>query len=179
MINKPVEQIHYCVEVFQIIKWKERTVYVLSKNLHQSVPYAQNKSCLAYKRLRMDRNKIRSGDKIQNGGDHKFVGWRHESRDSTPCNWNNWRYLLFCCYCRHGRRVNSLCQITGRLLFFRIRVGRTYYIWIIRVKDYWCIIYLLPSVWVCFFGVFFHMRTISLKWFNVRIYGISVHFQGE
>ena len=40
---------HYCVEVFQIIMWKERTVYVLSKNLHQSVPYAQNESCLAYK----------------------------------------------------------------------------------------------------------------------------------
>ena len=27
---------------------------------------------------------------------------------------------LFCCYCRHGRRVNSLCQITECLLFFRI-----------------------------------------------------------
>ena len=25
----------------------------------------------------------------------------------------------FCCYCRHGRRVNSLCQITERLLFFQ------------------------------------------------------------
>ena len=24
-----------------------------------------------------------------------FVGWRHTSRDSTPCNWNTWRYLLF------------------------------------------------------------------------------------
>ena len=37
-----------------------------------------------------------------------FVGWRHKSRDSTPCNWNTWRYWLFCCYYRHGRRVNSL-----------------------------------------------------------------------
>ena len=52
-IYKPVEQTHYCVEVFQIITWKERTVYmhVLSKNLHQSVPYAQNESCLAYKEI--------------------------------------------------------------------------------------------------------------------------------
>ena len=49
MIYKPIEQTHYCVEVFQIIMWKERTVYVLSKNLHQSAPYAQNESCLAYK----------------------------------------------------------------------------------------------------------------------------------
>ena len=29
-------------------------------------------NALLIKRLRMDRNKIRSGDKIQNGGDHKF-----------------------------------------------------------------------------------------------------------
>ena len=49
MIYKRVEQTHYCVEVFQIITWKERSVYVLPKNLHQSVPYAQNESCLAYK----------------------------------------------------------------------------------------------------------------------------------
>ena len=49
MIYKPVEQTHYCVEVFQIITRKERTVFVLSNNLHQSVPYAQNESCLAYK----------------------------------------------------------------------------------------------------------------------------------
>ena len=49
MIYKPVKQTYYCVEVFQIIMWKERTVYVLSKNLHQSVPYAQKESCLAYK----------------------------------------------------------------------------------------------------------------------------------
>ena len=48
MIYKPVEQTHY-VEVFQIIMWKERTGNVLSKNLHQSVPYLQNESCLAYK----------------------------------------------------------------------------------------------------------------------------------
>ena len=45
------------------------------------------------------------------------VGCRHKSRESAPCNWNTW---LFCCYFRHGRRVNSLCQITERLLFFRI-----------------------------------------------------------
>ena len=49
MIYKPVEQTHYYVEVFQIITWKARTVYVLSKNLHQSVPYAHNESYLAYK----------------------------------------------------------------------------------------------------------------------------------
>ena len=49
MIYKPVEQTHYCVEFVQIITWKERTVYVLSKNLHQRLPYAQNDSCLAYK----------------------------------------------------------------------------------------------------------------------------------
>ena len=64
----------------------------------------------------MDRNKIRSGDKIQNGAITNFEGWHHESRDSTPCNWNTWHYLLFYCYCRHSRRVNSLCQITERLL---------------------------------------------------------------
>ena len=34
---------------FSEYQWKERTVYVLSKNLRQSVPYAQNESCLAYK----------------------------------------------------------------------------------------------------------------------------------
>ena len=33
---------------FKIIMWKERK-YVLSKTLHQSVPYAQNESCLACK----------------------------------------------------------------------------------------------------------------------------------
>ena len=49
-----------------------------------------------------------------------FVGWRHKSRDSTPCNWNTWRFGLFCCYFRQGRCVNSLCQITERSLFFRI-----------------------------------------------------------
>ena len=49
MIYKPVEQTHYYVEVFQIIMCKERTVYVLPKNLHQNVPYGQNESCLAYK----------------------------------------------------------------------------------------------------------------------------------
>ena len=51
-INKPVEQTHYCVGFFfffQIITWKERKVCVLSKNLHQSAPYAQNDSCLACK----------------------------------------------------------------------------------------------------------------------------------
>ena len=49
MIYKPVEQTQYYVEVFQIITWKDRIVYVLSKNIHQYVHYAQNKSCLAYK----------------------------------------------------------------------------------------------------------------------------------
>ena len=47
MIDKSVKQTHYCV--FQIIMWKECTVYVISKNLHQTVPYAQNEPCLAYK----------------------------------------------------------------------------------------------------------------------------------
>ena len=51
--DKPVEQAHYCVEVFQIITWKERTVYVLSKTLHLSVFYSQNESCLAYKETEM------------------------------------------------------------------------------------------------------------------------------
>ena len=49
MIYKPVEQTHYCVESFQIIMWKERKIHILSKILNQSVPYAQNESCLAYK----------------------------------------------------------------------------------------------------------------------------------
>ena len=49
-----------------------------------------------------------------------FVGWRHKSRDSTPCNWTTWHYWLFCCYYLHGRRVNSFFQITERLFFFRI-----------------------------------------------------------
>ena len=40
----------YCVEVFKITTLKERKVYVLSKNLHQSVPCAQNESCLACKK---------------------------------------------------------------------------------------------------------------------------------
>ena len=34
---------------FKIITWKECKVYVLSKILHQSVPNAQNQSCLACK----------------------------------------------------------------------------------------------------------------------------------
>ena len=50
IIYKPVEQTHYCVEVFfRLSREKERTVYVLSKNLHQSISHAQNESCLAYK----------------------------------------------------------------------------------------------------------------------------------
>ena len=49
LIYKPVKQTHSRVGVFQIITWKERKVYPLSKNLHQSVPYAQNESCLADK----------------------------------------------------------------------------------------------------------------------------------
>ena len=40
---------YLCQSFCKIIMWKERKVYVLSKNLHQSVPYAQNKSCLACK----------------------------------------------------------------------------------------------------------------------------------
>ena len=48
MIYKPVEETLLC-RSFQIITWKERTVYMLSKYLHQSVPYAHNESCLAYK----------------------------------------------------------------------------------------------------------------------------------
>ena len=34
---------------FRFITRKERTVNEFSKNLHQSGPYAQNESCLAYK----------------------------------------------------------------------------------------------------------------------------------
>ena len=94
--------------------------------------YLMHKPNHAYliRRLRMHRNKIRSSDKIQDGGDHKF--WRLTSWVSwfntplppppppSPCNWNTWRYWLFCCYCRHGRRANSLCRIKERLLFFSI-----------------------------------------------------------
>ena len=40
---------YLCRSFFKIITWKERKVYVLSKKLHQSVPYAQNESCLARK----------------------------------------------------------------------------------------------------------------------------------
>ena len=43
-----------------------------------------------------------------------------KSRDSTPRNGKTWCYWLFCCCYRHGRSVNSLCQITECLLFFRI-----------------------------------------------------------
>ena len=49
-----------------------------------------------------------------------FVGWHHKSHDSIHCNWNTWYYWLLCCYYWHGCHVNSLCQITERLLFFRI-----------------------------------------------------------
>ena len=49
MMYKPVKQTHYCVKVFLIITRKECTVYTLSKHVHQSVPYAQNKACLAKK----------------------------------------------------------------------------------------------------------------------------------
>ena len=43
-IYKPVVQTHYCVEVFFRLsrEKKRRKVYMLSKDLHQSVPYAQN-----------------------------------------------------------------------------------------------------------------------------------------
>ena len=40
---------YLCRNVFKIITWKERKVYVLLKNLHQSVPYEQNESTLACK----------------------------------------------------------------------------------------------------------------------------------
>ena len=46
--NDNILSFAYCVEVcFKIITKKERKLYVLSKNLHQSVFYAQNESCLA------------------------------------------------------------------------------------------------------------------------------------
>ena len=47
-----------------------------------------------------------------------FVGWRHKSRDSTPCNCNTWRYWLFCCYYRHSRHVKSLPN-HGTLIVFQ------------------------------------------------------------
>ena len=50
-----------------------------------------------------------------------FVGWRHKSSESSPCNWKTLRYCLFCCYNRRGRCVNCLGQITDRLLFFSIK----------------------------------------------------------
>ena len=40
---------YLCQSFFKIITRKERKVSVLSKNLHQSVPYAQNESYLACK----------------------------------------------------------------------------------------------------------------------------------
>ena len=40
---------YLCQKYFKIITRKKCKVYVLSKNLHQSVPYAQNESCLACK----------------------------------------------------------------------------------------------------------------------------------
>ena len=67
----------------------------------------------------MDRNKIRSGDKIQNGGDRKFWGL-------TSClviNPLQLEYLaLFAVLLLLSARprVNNLCQIMERLLFFRI-----------------------------------------------------------
>ena len=68
----------------------------------------------------MGRNKIRSGEIFKMEAIANFEGRHHKSPDSTPFNSNTWHYWLFCCYYRHGRRVSSLCQITERLLFFRI-----------------------------------------------------------
>ena len=60
---------------FKIITCKERKVYVLSKNLHQSVTSEQNESCLACKyRQRTDRNKIRSEIKFKMAAIANFVG---------------------------------------------------------------------------------------------------------
>ena len=46
-------------------------------------------------RRRKDRNKIQSGDKIQNGGDSKFCRLMSRFHFSTPYHWNTWRYWLF------------------------------------------------------------------------------------
>ena len=106
---------------FKIITWKERKVHLLSKNLHQSVPHAHNETCLACKQTeKWIEIKFEVDTKFKMDAIAHFAGWRHKSRDSNPCYWNTWRYLLFCCYYLHGRRVSSICQITERLLFFRI-----------------------------------------------------------
>ena len=72
MIYKPVEQTHYCVKFFRLLR--EKSVKCMCYLKIYIKVYLMHKTNLAQliKRLRMDRNKIRSGGKIQNGGDHKF-----------------------------------------------------------------------------------------------------------
>ena len=69
----------------------------------------------------MDRNTIRSGDKIQNCRDLKFCRLNeYISLVIQPLAIGfTWRYWLFWYYYRHGHRVSSLCPITEHLLFLR------------------------------------------------------------
>ena len=72
-IYKPVKQTHYCVELFLRLS-REQTVksmcylkiYINEYLMHKT------KHAKLVNRRRIDRNKIRSGDKIQNGCDCKF-----------------------------------------------------------------------------------------------------------
>ena len=69
----------------------------------------------------MDKIKFEVETKFKMAEIANLVGWRHKSRDSTSCNWNTWHYWqFFFYYYQHHCRVNSLCQITERLLFIRI-----------------------------------------------------------
>ena len=69
---------------FKIITRKVRKVYVLSKNLHQSVPYAKKRIMLS---LKIDGEwieiKFEVETKFKMDAIANFVGWRHKSRDST------------------------------------------------------------------------------------------------
>ena len=67
-----------------------------------------------------------------------FVGWRHKSRNSTPCNWNTWRFWLFCCYFRHGRQ--SL-PAHGTLIVFQDK-----HLWFVGPLRFWSHTSLVTSV---------------------------------
>ena len=101
---------------FKIITWKSRKVYVLSKNLHCTKRIVLS----LYIDEECTEIKFEAEIKFKMAAIVDVAGWRHKSRDSTPCDWNTWRYRLFCCYFRHCRRINRTCQITECLLFFRI-----------------------------------------------------------
>ena len=109
-----------CVEVFLTLSCEKSVKSMCYLKIYIKVYLMHKTNHVKLNRWKWIEIKFEVETKFKMATIANFVGWRHKSRDSTPCNWNTWGYWLFCCYYRHGRHVNSLCKITERLLFFRI-----------------------------------------------------------